>query len=193
MRFIVPVVEGDGDEIAAPVLVRRILNERMNRFDFDVLRPKRARGRGDLIKRLENYVGYAAMTEGCTAILALLDADEDCPCELGIELANRARSTRLVVPTAVVCAKWEYESWFLASFEDFTDDPEEYGDAKSWLEKKLEAGFSYKPTRDQVKFSANMDIGLALERSRSFRRLCSALDELIAFADAGEVGVTPGG
>ena len=191
MRFIVPIVEGPGDEAAAPVLMRRILHERIGRYDVDVLRPKRARDRGALVKRLEDFMGYAAITNGCAAILVLLDADRDCPMDLGMGLACRARFIDIGIPTAVVCAKREYESWFLASDESFQGDAEEFGGAKNWLNRKVASGLAYKETRDQVRFSAMMDIDAAFEASRSFRRLCNAVDELVRFVDAGMVKATP--
>ena len=192
MRFIVPIVEGQGDEVAAPVLMRRILRERNERYDVDVLRPKRAKGKGGLVSRLEDFIGYAAITNGCAAILVLLDADDDCPKELGFELAAKARATAVDIPTAVVCAKREYENWFLASNESFQGDAEEYGDAKDWLKREIASGLSYKETRDQVRFSATMDIDAAFEASRSFRRLCNAVEELVQFVDTGVIKATPG-
>ena len=192
MRFIVPIVDGPGDEAAAPVLMRRILHERIGRYDVDVLRPKRARDRGALVKRLEDFMGYAAITNGCAAIPVLSDADDDCPFELGTELARRARSMKVSVPTAVVCAKREYESWFLASDEGFQGDAEKYGGAKNWLNRKVASGLAYKETRDQVRFSATMDIDAAFESSRSFRRLCNAVNELVQFVDTGVIKATPG-
>ena len=192
MRFIVPIVEGQGDEAAAPVLMRRILRERNERYDIDVLRPKRAKGKGGLVSLLEDFIGYAAITNGCAAILVLLDADDDCPFELGNELARRARSIDIRVPAAVVCAKRKYENWFLASNENFQGDAEEYGDAKDWLRREIASGLSYKETRDQVRFSAMMDIDAAFEASRSFRRLCNAVDELVKFVDTGVLKATPG-
>ena len=186
-----PIVEGPGDVDATSVLLRRILHERRDRYDFDLLRPKVAKGKGGLIRRLEDFIGYATITEGCAAILVLLDADDDCPKELGFELAGRASSMNVRVPTAVVCAKREYESWFLASDEDFQGDPEEYSGAKQWLNRRFAEGLTYKETRDQVRFSATMDMDAAYESSRSFRRLCNAVDELVQFVDAGVVTATP--
>ena len=49
------------------------------------------------------------------AILILLDADNDCPAELGIELLRRARLARADRPIRAVLAKTEYEAWFLAA------------------------------------------------------------------------------
>jgi hypothetical protein len=47
--------------------------------------------------------------------LVLLDADDDCPAELGPKIQDRARQ---VVPhrsVSVVLANREYEAWFLAA------------------------------------------------------------------------------
>ena len=191
-RYIVPIVEGQGEMEAAPVLLRRILYERSDHYDVNVLPPKNANGKGRLVRRFEDFLRYAASEDGCVAILVLLDADEDCPVELGTELASRASSINLHVPTVVVCAKREYESWFLASDEDFQGDPEEYNSAKRWLNRRFASGLTYKETKDQVRFSATMDIDAAFEASRSFRRLCDAVDELVWFVDTGEVRITPG-
>ncbi len=176
---------------AAPVLLRRILYERRDHYDVNVLPPKNANGKGRLVRRFEDFLRYAASEDGCAAILVLLDADEDCPVELGTELASRASSINLYVPTVVVCAKREYENWFLASDAGFHGDPEEYDDAKQWLDRKVASGLKYKPTKDQVGFSAKMDIEAAFEASRSFRRLCNAVDELVQFVDTGVVNITP--
>ena len=156
-----------------------------------MLSPKNANGKGRLIRRLEDFLRYAASEDGCVAILVLLDADEDCPVELGTELASRASSINLHVPTAVVCAKREYENWFLASDENFQGDAEEYSGAKQWLNRRVVDGLTYKETKNQVRFSATMDIDAAYETSRSFRRLCNAVDELVRFVDAGVVDATP--
>lgn len=190
-RYIVPIVEGPGDEAAVPVLLRRILHERSDRYDFDVLRPKMAKGKGGLVRRLEDFLGYATITDGCAAILVLLDADDDCPKELGFELASRACATAVNIPTVVVCAKREYESWFLASDENFQGDAEDYNAAKQWLSRRVADGLTYKERKDQVRFSATMDIDAAFEASRSFRRLCNAVDELVQFVDTGEIKATP--
>ena len=190
-RGIVPIVEGPGDEAAAPVLLRRVLYERLCRYDFEVKRPKKARGRGGLVKKLGDFLAYARMTPGCAAILVLLDADEDCPRELGTELARRALAAAVGVPIAVVCAKPEYESWFLASDEDFTCDVEGFSGAKGWLTRKMPPGLAYKETKNQAAFSKCIDIEATVQASRSFRRLCSAVEELVDCIDADRTSVTP--
>ncbi len=190
---IVPIVEGPGDKAAAPILVRRVLQERLGRYEFEVMQPKQARDKGNLIKRLENFIAYASKTQGCTAILILLDADRDCPMELGAQLAGRALATVVGMPIAVVCAKRKYENWFLASDEDYTGDAEEFGGAKDWLSDNMPPGIIYRETKHQPSFSATMDIEAAYHASRSFRRLCKAVEELVDAVDNHKTVVTPMG
>ena len=189
---IVPIVEGPGDKKAAPHLVRRILHERLCRYDLKVEQPKGANGRPRLLSRLEDFLAYAKKTPECAAILVLIDADKDCPRELGVQLARMSSDAGVGIPIAVVCAKPEYENWFLASYEDFTGDAEEFGGAKTWLTThRIQPGMAYKETSDQPRFSATMDIEAAFQTSRSFRRLCSAIRELVDCIDSGTVSVTP--
>ncbi len=189
---IVPIVEGAGDKAAAPVLLRRVLGERLNRYDIVVKHPKKANGRHKLVKKLEKFLGFARIEPGCAAILVLLDADKCCPRELGVKLARRARDAGVGIPIAVVCANREYENWFLASDADFTGDAEEFRGAKGWLTHKIGLhGLKYKETQDQEKFSATMDIEAAFTASRSFHRLCNAVEELVCCIDAHTTTVTP--
>ena len=190
---IVPIVEGPGDEAAAPVLMRRVLHERLCRYDFEVKRPKKAKGKGNLIKRLEDFLGHARITAGCAAILVLLDTERDCPRELGVQLARRASVAGVGIPIAVVCAKREYENWFLASDKAFTGDAEEYSGAKTWLTNRMARGLAYKETKDQPALSDTMDIEAAFQASRSFRRLCKAVEELVDCVDNHKTVVTPMG
>src|SRR5439155_15126670 len=65
---------------------------------------------------LERAVSQAAEDAGPDGrILILIDADDDCPATLGPRLLLRARNARPDRPTCVVLAKFEFESWFLAS------------------------------------------------------------------------------
>lgn len=187
---IVPIVEGPGDQDAVPILLRRVLYEQMG-VSIDVKYPKKAKDRGALIKRLENFLAHARNTSGCKAILVLLDSDKDCPRELGAQLALRARDSGVGIPVAVVCAKRNYESWFLASDKDFAGNAEEFGGAKKWLTDRMPSGLIYKETKDQPALTAAMDIEAAFQTSRSFRRLCHALEELVCCIDTGTVKVTP--
>ena len=193
MSIIVPIVEGPGDKDAAPLLLRRILHERMGKYAVDVKWPKMAKGKGGLVKDLEKFIIHASREPGCAAIIVLLDADKDCPKKLGNELASKARDTAVNTPIAVVCANPEYENWFLVSYESFSNDVEAFSDAKNWLTSNMDEGLVYKETKDQASLSQEIHIDAAFEASRSFRRLCSALDQLVACIETNDVQVTPGG
>jgi hypothetical protein len=199
----VPIVEGPGDVEALPVLLRRLLYERYQRYSVEVARPKKAGGSGGLVRRLEAFLQYAAKTPECGAILVLLDADDKCPKELADSLASRAKTLGLDKPTAIVCAKCEYETWFLASLDtirgraaisataSFTGDIESLRGVKEWLSIQMPPDRTYKETVDQPSLSHVIDLHLAHANSRSFRRLCHAVEELLAAMDSGLAVVTP--
>ena len=192
---IASIVEGDGEEEALPVLLRRIIEE------FDVssawsirLHPPIRRDRGLLVQEshLTHAVDLAArQLTGPGAILVLLDADADCPAELAPKLfqwAQAVRSDRLI---SVVLAKVEYEAWFLAAVESLRGhrglpddlsappDPEAVSGAKEWLTRHMPRGRPYNPTSHQASFSAAIDLELARQRAPSFDKLCRDVRRLV--------------
>jgi hypothetical protein len=205
MSSIVPIVEGDGDREAAPVLLRKVLQEQYQRYDISILQPVNARGKSTLLRdgQLEKYLEYAALRPGCEAILILLDTDDDCPRDLAGQLKQRSRALGLDKPIAIVCAKQEYEAWFLASVEtirgqrgissaaSFEGLVEDVKGVKEWLTWQMPQGRAYNETLDQAPLSQAIDLDLARQSSRSFRRLCHAVGELIQAMDEGLIRVTP--
>ncbi|MEZ4867428.1 MAG: DUF4276 family protein [Caldilineaceae bacterium] len=147
--------------------------------------------RGD---KFERAIRYHKNLDDCAALLVLLDMDDDCPKTQAFALAKRiAAMESLPFSVVIVCARKEYESWFLASLESIHDgerydhDPEEIRDAKGWLRKK----FGYKPTIHQARYTQKIDPTIAYAKSRSFRRLYHAFEEIVAaVADGGSV-ITP--
>ena len=195
MTTIVPVVEGDGDVAALPGLLGRILLEMYNRSDVLVAQGKtmvvNANGRSTLENRLEKFIQYAQYKPECDAILVLLDTDGDCPVSLAQGLLRRCERMGLTRPVEVVCAHWSYESWFLASLETIKGqrgiseaaalslDAEDIQNPKQWLTKQMPDGQAYKETLHQASLSSFIDIELTYHNSRSFRRLCHALELLL--------------
>jgi hypothetical protein len=114
--LIVPIVEGQGEVEAVPILLRRVLHSQ-TAYSVDVRRPIRVK-RNQVVKpgELERAIELAALQPNCRAILILLDADDDCPAVLGPELLLRAQAARPDVPCSVVLAKSEFEAWFVGSF-----------------------------------------------------------------------------
>lgn len=206
--MLVPIVEGDGEMEAVPLLVRKVLEGRCGRLDVAVAKPKNAHSKDKLVRDLERYVRYAAMTPGCEGILVLLDVHDDCAKGLAPDLAQRSRELNLRVPVAIVCAVREYEAWFLASLEtlrgksikgkpglldsaEYTQPVEQLSGVKEWLTKHMPPGRAYKETTDQAPLTEHIDFTLAFDRSRSFRRLCHAVVQLVQAMDRGENAVTP--
>jgi len=188
------IVEGHGDAKAVPELVRRIcwrteslkvpsIDER------DVIRT----GKHKLLREneLERRVEYAARKidgEGC--ILVVIDADEQCPAQLGPELLRRAQSAREDMDIAVVLPNAEFENWFIAGCSalldrDPPDEIEEIGDAKGWLERASDDSIDYRPALDQKDYVHEFDLDQALElargsRCRSLRKLLTELENLLS-------------
>ena len=80
-----PIVEGQGDEAAVPLLLRRLRDE-AQAWGLEVGRPHRKR-RTQLVKKdsLQSAVRVAALREDCAGILVLFDADDDCPEGVGAD------------------------------------------------------------------------------------------------------------
>ena len=198
MPTIVPVVEGAGDVAALPELLGRILWEMYDRTDIIVAQGKsgvvNANGRQKLERKLENFLQHAQNKPECDAILVLLDADDDCPVELAQGLLERCERMGLNRPVQIVCAHRSYESWFLASLDTIkgqrgisdtavlSQAAEDVSNPKQWLTDQMPRGQAYKETIHQASLSQSIDIGMAHRNSRSFRRLCHALEQLLAHA-----------
>ena len=195
MLSIVPVVEGPGDADALPDLLRRILWEKLNRYDAVVAHGKKGivktNGRSNLIKKLEKFLQYAQRKPRCGAILVLVDTDGDCPVELAKELSDRSRGIGIRCPVQIVCANRSFESWFLASFDTIRGhygissdarldmNAEEVPSPKRWITAQMPQGQAYKETIHQGPLCQVMELESTQVNSRSFRRLCHALEQLL--------------
>ncbi|MDX2139336.1 MAG: hypothetical protein SF123_14725 [Chloroflexota bacterium] len=105
------IVEGDGEATAAPLLVRRILHEQLQRYNLN-LKAFDAHGQGNLTTPggLERFLELLRRNRDCRAVLVLLDAEDDhvdCPITFARALAVRAQSLQLDKPIAIVCAVCE--------------------------------------------------------------------------------------
>jgi hypothetical protein len=175
------VVEGHGDRDAVPVLLRRIAALVDPGILIRVPPPIRV-PKSKLVKQseLERMVELAARKIGGRgAVLVLIDSDDDCPAQLGPALLTRAKRVRHDLPLAVVLAKREFESWFLASAVSLRGvrgladnlepppDPEEVRGAKEWLSHRMQGGRRYSETVDQAALSARFDLDVA-RRATSF-------------------------
>lgn len=184
------IVEGDGEVAAVPVLLRRVAEWRTPDVFPEVLPPIRVR-RDRFLNRDEEFERHlqlaAAKCEDDGWILLLLDADDDCPAQLGQKVLARAAACVAHRGVSVVFATREFEAWFIAAAASLdghrgfrfdpadTIDAETPRDAKGWLRQRM-AGGTYGETTDQPAFAARFDLQQAFDGSRSFRKLCSEWD-----------------
>jgi hypothetical protein len=168
------VVEGHGEVESVPALIRRIAQQLDPGLEVLIPHPVRVT-KSKLLRpgELERAAGLAALNVGGNGgLLVVLDSDDDCPAHLGPKLLERVRTARADLPSAVVLAKREFESWFLASAESLRgyrglpvdlqspEQPEEIPGAKEWLSSHLPSG-AYAPTVDQASLTYALDLTLA--------------------------------
>ena len=185
-----PIVEGQGDVDAVPILLRR-LAEQAEAWHVKIATPHR-RPRNQLSRKAEfqRAVRVARLTPDCGGILVLFDADDDCPRECASEFEAWAQEASRGIPCAVVMANREYEAWFLASIEslrgggdvrvDATShpEPESPRNAKGHMRGRMEGGL-YLETVHQPALTARFELAVAYRRCRSFRRLVNAFGLLL--------------
>lgn len=186
MNSVAAIVEGDGEVSALPTLLRR-LNAWKNPQDYvAALHPIRVR-RDRFLNRDEEFHRHLQLAAAKCGddgwILNLLDADDDCPAELGARILERAATHVPHRRVSVVLANREFEAWFIAAARSLDGkrgftfdpkaqiDPEVPRDAKGWIASHM-AGETYRPRTDQPAFAASMDLQQAFDASRSFRKLC---------------------
>ena len=191
MPKIVPIVEGHGDVSALPVLLRRILYECFQKYDWQIEKPIRSNGLSHFTNNVSRYLQYAFIKPGCDAVLLLFDLDDGCPREAALQLSQQIQQEYRLRPVVLVLAHREFETWFLASTESlagrfdlpsglrYEGEPEDRRDAKGWLTAQMPRGKIYKETFHQEEMAAQMDLGLAFTHSRSFRRLVHAVEEIL--------------
>jgi hypothetical protein len=187
MSAVAAIVEGDGEVAALPVLLRRLSAWQTPELPVHLLPPIRVRRERFLNRddELHRHLLLAAAKCGDDGwILVLLDADDDCPEQLGKEILRRAQACVPHRRVSVVLAKREYEAWFIAAADSLhgkrgfalegteSIDAEAPRNAKGWIGERM-AGRTYRETSDQPAFSALMDLEQAYAGSRSFRKLCS--------------------
>jgi Domain of unknown function (DUF4276) len=174
-----PIVEGDGEVTALPVLLRRLIAT-SNAYPLGVNQPIR-RSRTELVREdgIHRAVRLARLQPECAAILIVFDGDDDCPRDLALRVQAEANP----LPCHVVMPNREYEAWFLATIEslrgtrgirhDATShpDPESPRGAAEELRRRMTPNRSYSKPVDQPALTAVFDMAEAHRRCRSFRRM----------------------
>ncbi|MDI3291594.1 DUF4276 family protein [Polyangium sp. 15x6] len=207
-KRIICVVEGDGEQIAVPRLVRRILERlrREKRVSVEAERTICAKC-GDRITNpynRERQIGVEYFVEQASrhrpsGILVVVDAEERCVKRvdgeerLGPHLLGRARQAAGGIPVSVVVANRMFEAWLLADFHSLRSrghflptarlprwsDPEGIAGCKGWLRDAL--GRAYSETKDQPRLTELVSLPLRKamrQRSKSFWKLYCEVDKL---------------
>lgn len=186
------IVEGHGEDQAARELVRRILKRLDPNSLIEVLKPHRLpRTKMTNEREFGRAIKLASMRIAENgAILVLLDSDDDCPVEISAIILKQAKIERSDLTIKVVAAHREFESWFLASIESLRgrrgipddavtpNDPEEVRGAKKWLADRMGKNRTYSPTIDQPAFASIMNLDLAFQNSRSFRKFYNDVESI---------------
>lgn len=183
------IVEGHGDRLALPILVRRIASEIHPELPLQIPEPFRLK-RGWMTREseLSKAVELVARKTGDKApILIVLDADDDLGCRIAPEIHQMATRIRSDRRFGVVAAVREYEAWLVAGISPLAgrhgltdslpqvDDPEALPNPKAWLRRHMEA---YSETIDQPKLTKDFDLELA-RRTYSLNKLFRELHRLL--------------
>lgn len=192
---IASVVEGHGEVTGLPKVLYRIARQ-LSIPGLQVPRPYRF-SRGSLIKAggIERAVAAEAnRVSGSGGVLVVLDADDDCPAQLGPSLLARAQAARPDKLVSVVLPNIEFEAWFIAAAGslggkcglpdglEVPDNPEGIRDAKGWLTARRTDGLQYSPTVDQATLASAFDLEQARKIAPSFDKFCRDVENLLGVA-----------
>jgi len=186
-----PIVEGHAEVESVPLLLRRIF-AKLGVSDIQVARPFRVKRNrvvkpGELERAISQTIRDRAEVGG---IMVLIDSDDDCPAELGLQLLDRAKKTTHI-PVSVVLAHREFECWLLASKESLRGingivenatappNPENIRGAKEHLTRNMTRGRRYLAVDDQVTFAETFDLNVARQRCPSFDKCYREVERLL--------------
>jgi hypothetical protein len=188
------IVEGDGEVIALPLLLRRLLHELGCYVNVGSAPVKRHRSDFIDAEKFKRGLRLALTRENISAILVLFDLDDDCARDSMPNLEQWANEEISHLPHTIVAARREYEAWFVAALESlrgvhrigsratYTDDPEAKRDAKGIVSRFMPRIAAYDSVADQPALSSLFDLGQAYRGASSFRKLvtelCRVLTEL---------------
>jgi hypothetical protein len=192
--MIQPIVEGQGEEQAVPVLLRRLIPE-LGCF-VSIGKPIRQR-RTEIVREgdFKRALQLAQLKPGILAILVLFDADDDCARNLIPKMRDWAAEAAPNVPCAIVMARREYEAWFLAALESlrgqrgisedayYSQEPEQKRGAKDSLSEFMPRNTLYSPSADQAALSAVFALEHAYRRAASFQKLVKELCRILGQLD----------
>ncbi|MBM4284241.1 MAG: DUF4276 family protein [Deltaproteobacteria bacterium] len=123
-------------------------------------------------------------------MIIILDADDDCPAQLGPSLLKRCQQVTKL-PCLVVIANREIESWLLGSKDSLGGicgvkhnavspaEPEKIRGAKEHLTRNMEPGKRYLASDDLPRLLEKIDIHLTGQHCPSFKRFFQKLSGIM--------------
>lgn len=186
------IVEGDGDKLALPILVRKILNA--NALDHvQLTQPQTSGDIRKVFKRLNDFMGYG-LKNACPILWVLdgdvkIDGTDGCPVRHveNLRVAMAEQQIHQTQPVEFAFFTKEFESLFLAekqALKDFYRLPEALAidagaalrrDAKGEISKLLGKERGYKESIDQAKIAARLDLATCRAVSRDYRHFEDAI------------------
>lgn len=192
------IVEGHGDDAAAPVLCARILHSVLKVSGWFVQRNAVRQPRSRLVdertpspKRPVNIQGLnkalaIAHARPADAALVLCDADDDCPASFGRSCPPAFERAGRTMRVGAVMASREFESWLLWSMErarSVHPNPEKHPrDAKRAVR---DLAGRYRPRADQADLVRSVDLRHVWAMSDSFDKLVRTLADLVQVGCSG--------
>lgn len=194
MIAIAPMVEGYGEVESIRILIDRIWtslgSEGWPQLLTPIRQPKSKLVQAEHLGKPVELAALKLKETGAAVrlILLLLDADDDCPGELGPELLGIMKAARSDLEVACCVANPEYETWFAASADTMAesldlggeaapDSPEDLRLGKRWIARRIATG-RYRETVDQPRLTARIDVDTCRRRSSSFDKLCREIERV---------------
>jgi hypothetical protein len=203
--FIAPIVEGHGEVVSVPPLLHRVWNECCRAPERLEVFPPSRQSRGLIVHQSGTALGTAVQKSFLQLqqklkresgsrglVLILIDAEGDCPAQLGPKLLATAKVAQANASIACVLANWMFENWLIAGSvtlggvsglpNPLPPVPTVEGvRGKSWIDQQLRSvskNRAYSETIDCVEFVRRMDVQAA-RTADSFDKLCRELEKLI--------------
>jgi hypothetical protein len=201
--YLVPIVEGQTEVGCIERLLQRVWTELLTApVRLQVLPASRGKRDAlinpkhpDFTTKIEEAFAKLARrlrhdSSGQGLLLLLLDAETDCPAELGPMLLEAATQVRSDAPIACVLAKRMLENWIVAGAATLVGvndlpnplparDQFEDRSGAAWLEAQLRSknkARKYKKTDDAEVFIRRMALQECRDNSPSFDKLCRELE-----------------
>lgn len=186
------IVEGHGEVQAAPILLRRTLQEIFSINSAEIV-PQRRQGINALEAsnwaNFKRYLATAYYEE--SPILWMLDADDFCPCDKLRDIYSAALEMEVQQPIGFCFWHREFETIFLHDTNALSktlkcapipgpESPQAIRDAKRWISSQFPPNSCYKETLHQAKITSRLDFDLLSECYNDFRHYLRVVEWLIS-------------